>query len=32
VRFAWKLDVDRARKAEYVLAIEKGIIVGDLNL
>ncbi|RZK60441.1 MAG: hypothetical protein EOO91_01360 [Pedobacter sp.] len=28
VRFAWKLDVDRARKAEYVLAIEKGIIVG----
>ena len=28
VRFAWKLDVDRAKKAEYVLAIEKGIIVG----
>lgn len=28
VRFAWKIDVDRARKAEYVLAIEKGIIIG----
>ncbi|MBA5791730.1 hypothetical protein H1R17_10945 [Flavobacterium sp. xlx-214] len=28
VRFAWKLDVERAEKAEYVLALEKGIIVG----
>lgn len=28
VRFAWKLDVERAKKAEYVLALEKGIIVG----
>lgn len=28
VRFAWKLDVNRARKAEYVLAVEKGVIVG----
>ena len=28
VRFAWKLDVERARKAEYVIALEKGIIVG----
>lgn len=28
VRFAWKLDVERAQKAEYVLALEKGIIVG----
>jgi hypothetical protein len=28
VRFAWKLDVERAKKADYVLALEKGIIVG----
>lgn len=28
VRFAWKLDLERAQKAEYVLALEKGIIVG----
>ena len=28
VRFAWKLDVNRAKKAEYVLAVEKGIIIG----
>lgn len=28
VRFAWKLDVERAQKADYVLALEKGIIVG----
>ncbi|WP_433780420.1 LEM-3-like GIY-YIG domain-containing protein [Flavobacterium anhuiense] len=28
VRFAWKLDPKRAQKAEYVLAVEKGIIVG----
>ncbi|MDR7371079.1 LEM-3-like GIY-YIG domain-containing protein [Flavobacterium aquidurense] len=28
VRFAWKLDPNRAQKAEYVLAVEKGIIVG----
>lgn len=28
VRFAWKLDVERARKADFVLALEKGIIVG----
>ncbi|MGY4386557.1 hypothetical protein ACVWYN_003612 [Pedobacter sp. UYP24] len=28
VRYAWKLDVERAQKAEYVLALEKGIIVG----
>ena len=27
VRFAWKLSVDRAKRAEYILAIEKGIIV-----
>jgi hypothetical protein len=28
VRFAWKLGVERAKKADYVLAVEKGIIVG----
>ncbi|MCK0206323.1 LEM-3-like GIY-YIG domain-containing protein [Ornithobacterium rhinotracheale] len=28
VRFAWKLDVKRAERAEYVLAVEKGLIVG----
>lgn len=28
VRFAWKLDVKRAERAEYILALEKGIIVG----
>lgn len=28
VRFAWKLDVERAKKADYVLAVERGIIVG----
>lgn len=28
VRFAWKLNVERAKKAEYVLAVEKGLIVG----
>lgn len=28
VRFAWRIDVNRAKKAEYVLAVEKGIIVG----
>lgn len=28
VRFAWKLDPQRAEKAEYVLAVEKGLIVG----
>jgi len=28
VRFAWKLGVERAKKAEFVLALEKGIIVG----
>ena len=27
-RFAWKLDVNRAKKAEYILAVERGIIVG----
>jgi hypothetical protein len=27
-RFAWKLDMERAEKAEYILAVEKGIIVG----
>lgn len=26
-RFAWKLDVQRAEKAMYILAVEKGIIV-----
>jgi len=28
VRFAWKLGVERAKKADFVLAVEKGIIVG----
>jgi hypothetical protein len=28
VRFAWKLDIERAQKADLVLALEKGIIVG----
>lgn len=28
VRFAWKLDVERAKRTEYVLAVEKGIIIG----
>lgn len=28
VRFAWKLSVHRAKRAEYILAVEKGIIVG----
>lgn len=28
VRFAWRLDVERVKNAEYVLAVEKGIIVG----
>ncbi len=28
VRFAWKLEVGRAKKADFVLAVEKGIIVG----
>jgi uncharacterized protein len=27
-RFAWRLDVQRAKKAEYILALEKGIVVG----
>jgi len=28
VRFAWKISVKRARKADYVLAVSQGIIVG----
>ncbi len=28
VRYAWKVDPDRARKADYVLAVNKGLIVG----
>jgi len=28
VRYAWKLDAKKARKAELVLAVEKGLIVG----
>lgn len=28
VRFAWKMDKNKAEQAEYVLALEKGIIVG----
>lgn len=27
-RYAWKVDAKRAEKADYILAIEKGIIVG----
>lgn len=27
-RFAWRLDVERAKRAEYILALEKGIVVG----
>jgi hypothetical protein len=27
-RFAWRLDVKRAKRAEYILAVEKGIVVG----
>ena len=26
--FCWKIDTDRAKKADYVLAVERGIIVG----
>lgn len=28
VRFAWRIDKSRAEKAELVLAVEKGIIIG----
>lgn len=28
VRFAWKLSLDRAKKSDYVLAVERGIIIG----
>lgn len=28
VRYAWKISVSRARKADYVLAVSQGIIVG----
>ena len=28
VRFAWKLDIKRAKKAEYVLAMQNGLVVG----
>lgn len=28
VRYAWKLDIKRAQKAEYVLAVINGLIVG----
>ncbi|WP_109129476.1 LEM-3-like GIY-YIG domain-containing protein [Aggregatibacter aphrophilus] len=30
VRLAWRLDVERARQAKYILAVEKGLIVGVL--
>lgn len=30
VRLAWRLDVERAKQAKYVLAVEKGLIVGVL--
>lgn len=28
VRYAWKIDVDRAREADYVLAEQHGVVVG----
>ena len=28
VRYAWKLDEKRARKSEYVLAVQRGLVVG----
>lgn len=28
VRFAWRLDPKRAKKCDYVLAVEKGLIIG----
>lgn len=28
VRYAWKLDAKRAKRAEYVLAMERGLVVG----
>lgn len=27
-RFAWKINVERAKKADYILSVEKGLIVG----
>lgn len=30
VRLAWRLDVKRAKQAKYILAVEKGLIVGVL--
>lgn len=28
VRFAWRLSIDRARKADYVLAVVRGVVIG----
>ncbi len=28
VRYAWKVNVERAKRADFILAVEKGIIVG----
>lgn len=28
VRFAWKLSLERAKKSDYVLAVERGVIIG----
>ena len=30
IRFAWRLDVERAKQAKYILAVEKGLIIGVL--
>lgn len=30
VRLAWRLDVERAKQAKYILAVEKGLVVGIL--
>lgn len=30
VRLAWRLDVERAKQAKYILAVEKGLIIGIL--
>lgn len=28
VRFAWRIDTNKANKAKYILAVEKGLIIG----
>jgi uncharacterized protein len=28
VRFAWKIDVRRARRADFVLAVQRGVVIG----